>query len=248
MSMRAMGAVDAVKPNVPKARASAMSLAATVFESTTATSVSTICADAAAAPAAARSHAASVTTRRLVRGPRRTAGGSEGVANREIDLDPVVVQDLTEGVAHIEPDWTDRRGEPEAAADAGVEVVEGEILDLGRDGAGVEEGDAAQPAVDREAPLDVEQKLEVTAHRIAAGIQRSDLVQLVAANGRAAARLEPILDHESVGAAIGRRQAQAARERQHGRRRPREEEGILEPELDEVDVAAERRRADLERG
>ena len=54
MSVRPMGAVDAVKPNVPRARASAMSLAATVLESTTATSVSTVCADAAAPPAAAR--------------------------------------------------------------------------------------------------------------------------------------------------------------------------------------------------
>src|SRR5262249_28058631 len=104
MSLGAMGAADAVKPNVPRARASAMSLAATVLESTTATSVSTTCAEAADTPAAARSHPASAATRRIGIGPRRAARSSEGLANREIDLDPVVVPDLTERVAHVEAD------------------------------------------------------------------------------------------------------------------------------------------------
>src|SRR5262252_8982497 len=246
MSLRAMGAADAVKPNVARARASAMSLAATVLESTTATSVSITCADAADTLAAARSHPASATTRRIGIGPRGAARGSEGLANREIDLDPVVVPDLTERVAHVEADRADRRREPEAAADAGVEVVEGEILDLGRDGAGVEERDAAEPAVDREAPLEVEQELEVAAHRVSGGIQRADLVQLVAAHGRAAAGLEPILDHERIGDPVGCGQPETTRQGQHGRRRPWYEEGILEAELDEVDRATQRGGADLE--
>src|SRR5215510_1668843 len=247
MSLRPIGAAETAKPNVPRARASAMSLAATVLDSTTATSVSTICADAASAPAAARSHAISMTTRRLVRGPRLAAGGSEGLANREIDLDPGVLLDLTEGVAHVEPDRTDRRGDPEAAADAGEEVVEGEVLDLGRDGAGVEERDAAEPAVDGEAPLEVQEKLEIAAERVSGRVQWPDLVELVTANRGAAARLEPILDHEGVGATVRRGEAEARGERQHGRRRPRDEPRVLEPELDEVHVAAERRGADLER-
>src|SRR4029453_16780427 len=150
-----------------------------------------------------------------------------------------------ERIAHVEADRADRRGDPEAASDAGVEVVEGEVLDLGCDGAGVEERNAAQPAVDREAPLEVEQELQITALRIAAGIQWSTLAQLVARNGRAAAGLEPVLDHEGVGAAIGRRQAEAARDRQHSRRGPWEEERILEPELDKVHVAPQHRGADL---
>src|SRR4030095_2557448 len=248
MSLRPMGVVDAVNPNMPRACASAMSLAATVLESTTATRVSTICADPTAAPATDRSHTANATARGLERGPRRAAEGSEGLANREIDLDPGVVLDLAERIAHVEADRADRRGDPEAAADARVEVGEGEVLDLGRDGACVEEGNAAQPAVDREAPLEVEQELEITALRIAAGIQWSDLVELVAANGRAATGLEPVLDHEGVGAAIGRRQAEAARDRQHSRRGPRDEERIFEPELDKVHVAPPPRGADLERG
>src|SRR5262245_17973434 len=248
MSLRAMGAADAVKPNVPRARASATSLAATVLESTTATSVSTTCAEATDMAAAARSHPASAATRRIGIGPRRAARGSERLANREIDLDPVVLLDLADRIAHVEADRADRRGEPEAAADAGVEVVEGEILDLGRDGTGVEEGNAAEPAVDRKAPLEVEYELEVAAQRVAGGIQRSDLVQLVAAHGRAATGLEPILDHEGVRDAVGRGQPQTAREREDRRRRPRDEEGILETKLHEVDVAAERGGADLEGG
>src|SRR6185503_39738 len=248
MSLRAMGAVDAVKPNVPRARASAMSLAATVLESTTATSVSTTCAEAAHMPEAARSHPASATTSRLGPGPRGAARDSERLANREIDLDPVVVVDLAERIAHVETNRADRRGDPQAAADAGVEVVEGEILDLGRDGPGVEEGDAAEPAVDRKAPLDVEDKLEVPAQRVAGGIQRADLVQLVPAHGRAAAGLEPVLDHERVGDAVGCGQPETTRQRQHGRRGPRKEEGILEAELDEVDRATQRGGAELERG
>src|SRR5215470_7875459 len=155
MSLRPTGAADTVKPNVPRARASAMSLAATVLDSTTATSVSTICAPAAEAhAAAARSHAASPTTRRFGTGPRRAARGSEGLANREIDLDPVVVLDLPERITHVETDRADRRGDPETAADARVEIVEGKVLDRGRDGAGIEEGNAAEPAVDRKAPLE----------------------------------------------------------------------------------------------
>src|SRR5262245_5779000 len=223
MSLRPTGAADTVKPNVPRARASAMSLTATVLDSTTATSVSTICAAAAEAHAAAArsSHAANPMTKRLASGQRRGAQGSEGVANREIDLDPVVVQDLPERIANVEADRADRRGDPQAAADARVEVVEGEVLDLGRDGAGVEEGNAAEPAVNREAPLEVQEKLEVTAERVAAGVQRSDLVELVAANGRGAARHETILDHEGVGAAVRRGEAETRGERQHGRRRPR---------------------------
>src|SRR4029434_9306933 len=249
MSLRPIGAADAVKPNVPRARASAMSLADTVLESTTATSVSTICAAAAEAhAAAARSHAASPTTKRLGSGPRRAARGSEGLANREIDLDPVVVQDLPERIAHVEADRADRRGDPEAAADAREEVVEREVLDLGRDGAGVEEGNAAEPAVNRKAPLEVQEKLEIAADRGAGEVQRSALVELVAANRRAAARLETILDHEGVGAAVRRGEAEARGERQHGRRRPRDEPGVLEPELEEVHVAPQRRGADLERG
>src|SRR5262245_61374330 len=196
MSLRPIGAAETGKPNVPRARASAMSLAATVLDSTTATSVSTICAAAAVAHAdAARNHAASPMTKRLGSGRRRAAQGSEGLANREIDLDPVVVLDLTERVAHVEADRADRRGDPEAAADARVEVVEGEVLDRGRDGAGAEEVHAAEPAVDRKAPLDVEQELKVPAQRVAGGIQRADLVELVASDGRAAAGLEPVLDH-----------------------------------------------------
>src|SRR4030095_9312315 len=97
-------------------------------------------------------------------------------------------------------DRADRRGDPEAAADAGEEVVEGEILDLGRDRAGVEERDAAEPAVDREAPLEGQEKLEIAADRVAGGVQRSDLVELVAANRRAAARLETILHYQGGGA------------------------------------------------
>src|SRR5262245_13960869 len=195
MSLRPIGAADTVKPNVPRARASAMSLAATVLDSTTATSVSTICAAAVEAHAAtARSHAASPMTKRLGSGPRRAAWGSEGLANREIDLDPGVLPDLPERITHVEADRADLRGDPEAAADAGEEVVEGEVLDLGRDRAGVEERDAAEPAVDREAPLEVQEKLKIAAKRVAPGVQRSDLVELVTANRRAAARFETILD------------------------------------------------------
>src|SRR4030095_8170111 len=126
--------------------------------------------------------------------------------------------------------------------------VEREVLDLGRDGAGVEEGNAAEPAVNRKAPLEVQEKLEIAADRVAGEVQRSDLVELVAANRRAAARLETILDHEGVGAAVRRGEAEARGERQHGRRRPRDEPGVLEPELDEVHVAPQRRGADLARG
>src|SRR5262245_41076660 len=248
MSLRLMGAAVTVKPNVPRARASAMSLAATVLDSTTATSVSTICAAAAEAHATARTPAASPTTKRLGSGPPCAARCSEGLANREIDLDPVVVQDLPERIAHVETDRANRRGDPETAADARVEIVEGKVLDRGRDGAGIEEGNAAEPAVDRKAPLEVQNKLEIATERVTAGVEWSDLVELVPANRRAAARLETILDHEGVGAAIGRREAEAGRERQHRRRRPRDEPGVLEPELDEVHVAAERRGAEFERG
>src|SRR4030095_3586502 len=114
--------------------------------------------------------------------------------------------------------WADGVGVPQPPADARVEVVEGEILDLGRDGTGVEEGDAAEPAVDRKAPLDVEDELAVPAQRVAGGIQRADLVQLVPAHGRAAAGLEPVLDHERVGDAVGCGQPETTRQRQHGRR------------------------------
>src|SRR4030095_2334405 len=217
--------------------------------STTATSVSTICAAAAEAhAAAARRHAGSPMTKRLGSGLRRGARRSAWPAHREIDLDPGVLPDLPERIAHVEADRADRRGDPEAAADAGEEVVEREVLDLGRDGAGVEEGNAAEPAVDREAPLEVQEKLEIAADRVAGGVQRSDLVELVAANRRAAARLETILDHEGVGASFRRGDAAARGERQLARWRPRDEPEVLEPELDEVHVAPQRRGADLERG
>src|SRR5262245_17342089 len=115
MSLRPMGSADAVKPSIPRARARAMSLAATVLESTTATIVSTTCADAAETiVVAARGHPASGTTRRPGSRPRRAARGSEGVTNREIDLDPVVVLDLAGRIAHVEADRADRRGDPQA--------------------------------------------------------------------------------------------------------------------------------------
>src|SRR4029450_9469454 len=113
MSLRPIGAADAVKPNVPRARASAMSLADTGLESTTAPSVSTICAAAAEAhAAAARSHAASPMTKRLGSGLRRGARGSEGLANREIDLDPGVLPDLPERLAPVDADRAARPGVP----------------------------------------------------------------------------------------------------------------------------------------
>src|SRR5262245_14215000 len=173
---------------------------------------------------------------------------SEGLANREIDLKPVVGADLPEAVGQVEADGADRRRDPEPAADAREEGRPREVGHARSDQARVEEHHAAEPAIEREAPLEVRQDSQVAALRVALRVERPDVILLVAAHGGAAASLEAVLDHEVLGVQVRRGDAEARRDGEHGPGRPRKEPRILEPVLHEVDVAAERRAADLERG
>src|SRR4030095_3731721 len=143
--------------------------------------------------------------------PRRTTTStmpavhpSECLANREIDLDPVLVQDLPKTIPHVEADRTDRRRDTQARAHAGVQGREREVGHLRRDHADVEERDAAEPAVDRIPPLEIPEQSQIAAERVTARVEGPDAVLVVASNGRAAARLETVLDHEIGGVAVGR--------------------------------------------
>jgi hypothetical protein len=64
------------------------------------------------------------------------------VADREVDLKPIIVPDLPQRVAHVQADRTDRGGDAQPGADSREEVREREVGDLRLNGADVEEGDA----------------------------------------------------------------------------------------------------------
>src|SRR5262245_32149274 len=142
---------------------------------------------------------------------------SERLPDRQVHPEPVVVRHLPEPVPHIEADRADRRGDPEPATDSREELREREVVHPRRDGADVEERDAAQEAPDRKAPFEVQEYSEIAAEGVVRGIERPDPILLVAPNGRAPARLEAVLDDEDAGGAERRRTTEARRDSQDRR-------------------------------
>src|SRR4029434_10303401 len=100
-----------------------------------------------------------------------------------------------------------------ARAGSREELGPREVAHPGRDHPGVEERHAAQKTPDGEPPLDVEQDAEIAALRVVRRIDGAHALVAIAPDGRAAAGLEAILDHEVLGLAVGGGEAQAAGER-----------------------------------
>src|SRR4029453_15574395 len=177
----------------------------------------------------------------------RSTRASERVPHRDVELGARLVGDPARGAAHAEGARAPPGLEAGPAARAGLERVEVETRDLGRHRAGVHEHRPAQPAPDREAPLEVQDRGGIAADRIALRSERAPAILAEAADRGGPSGEEPVLDGQRVGTTVGRGEAETAGGSGPRRARPLPEPSRLEPSLDELHVAAEVAGAGLHR-